>query len=174
MNRPIPLVALTLILIGTAARLPAPIVEESPNPAAKTKRAEGKSSSDFTASSNQSAFGPFVGIWKGNVTSTTKSDTAALNRSSTKSGILEVLKDGDVQWGKLANGQYQYHAKASLSSDKHELLWSYQNFDEHANQRWTFSLRLADPKTANYQANGSVTSPFANGTTTASGTLTKR
>jgi len=171
-NRSISLVA--LILFGAVTHLPAPIVEESPAPAPKTKRAEQKSSSEPASGTKQSPLAPFVGVWRGTVRVTSSSDTAASNNSSTNSGTFEVLRDGNVRWSTLANGQYRYRAKASLSSDNHELRWSYQNFDEKGNVQWAFSLRLADPKTANYQGSGSLTSPFVSATMTASGMLTKR
>jgi len=160
-NRSVSLVAFAFILFVSAANSPAPIVEESP--AAKTKRVERKNASEVSESTKQSPFGPFVGVWIGNLTVTVNNDTTTKKDTSTKPGSLVVAKDGNVNWG--SNGR---HAKALLSSDNRELHWSYQNFDEHGDVRWNCSLRLVDPKTASYQG------PFANATMTASATFTKR
>jgi hypothetical protein len=128
-----------------------------------------KNTSELSENTKQSPFNPFVGVWIGNLTVTVNNDTTTKKDTSTKPGSLVVAKDGNVNWG--SNG---HHAKALLSSDNRELHWSYQNFDEHGDVRWNCSLRLVDPKTASYQGNGTVTSPFANATMTASATFTKR
>jgi hypothetical protein len=168
-NRLVSFAAFAFVLFGSEAHLPAPIIEPSPAPSERPNIANHKSATGSAEENKQSPFNPFVGVWIGNLTVTVNNDTTTKKDTSTKPGSLVVAKDGNVNWG--SNG---HHAKALLSSDNRELHWSYQNFDEHGDVRWNCSLRLVDPKTASYQGNGTVTSPFANATMTASATFTKR
>lgn len=171
------LVAVAIVLLITAHRLPAPIVEApTPAPAAKSTPKAKKEERARKPTPSKPTISSFVGTWTGTVSGAFTSDIG-LNTSGNVSRTVRISSNGSVVWfGQSIGGQAvpQYTSRAAVSKDGRTVSWIQQQNEQGGVLRGTFSLQLIAPNAANYQENGSFSSSEANFTIKASGTLTKQ